>query len=103
MVLLALIAGCFVAPCLAGAVYVDATYRERSPRKRLFWAGSVGILSFSGFLLPYLYAGVFHRVYLFGVKSAPVVGSPYEILLLHFAVGIAGSALSGILYVTQRY
>ena len=89
MVWVALLVGPVVALLAAAAVYADATRRLLSRRARLLWTLIVGFGGVCGFLVPYLFAGAFHRLYLRDLKPAPVAVSPFEILALHLAVGTA--------------
>lgn len=98
MVSVSLLLGFFVAPVVSAVVYADASRRGLSRQERLLWATIVGVGSFGGFSLPYLFEDVLHRVYLHGIKSAPVVTSPREILALHLTVGAAISVCSVVMY-----
>ncbi|WP_152421565.1 hypothetical protein [Haloferax gibbonsii] len=91
--------GLFAAPFFVILVYLDTTRRSLPQLTRLLWAGSVGVMSFIGFLLPALFENLIHQVYFFGIKSNPVVSTPYEILVLHFSVGLIISLLAFFLYV----
>ncbi|AZH24998.1 hypothetical protein [Haloplanus aerogenes] len=89
--------GSFVAPLVAGLVYLDATRRNFSRSVRLRWTVGVALVSVGGFLLPLFVGDALVRAYLLWTKPAPVVTSPLERLGLHAAVGLAvtGVALVG--------
>ncbi len=91
--------GLFVAPFFVILVYLDATRRSLPQLTRLLWAGSIGIMSFTGFLLTTSFENLIHRIYFLGIKSNPVVSTPYEILALHISVGMIISILAFLLYV----
>lgn len=89
MVSVALLVGFVVAPVAAALVYLDANGRNLSRRRRLLWVVGIGAVSFSGFLVPFLFADALHRLYLQEVKPSPVVDSPVEILMVHLVIGFA--------------
>lgn len=100
----AFLAAFVVVPAASGVVYADATRRGLPTRERRVWISAVGVVGVCGFLLPSLLGASLARAYLHGVKSAPVVTSPYELLALRVAVGTAVSASAVLLYaVGTRY
>jgi hypothetical protein len=102
--LLAALLGLVVAPVVAGLVYVDASRRGRSRRSRLRWALGVGAASFGAVLLPARFGDALVALYLHGLKPAPVVASPLEILMVRLLVGLAfGAAPLAPYWATTRY
>lgn len=98
MVLVVFLASLLATPLASGLVYRDALQRDVVPRKRLQWTLGVGIVSFSGFLLPHLFEDELNQAYLHGFKSAPLVAVPFELLALHLLIGITISTVSVLLY-----
>lgn len=98
MVLVALLIGFVVASVAAAIVYLDVNRQNLARRRCLLWVVSIGAVSFSGFLFPFLFADAFHQVYLQEIKSSPVVSSPAEILMVHLVIGFAASVASILLY-----
>lgn len=98
MVFVALHIGFVIAPVAAAIVYLDANRRNVSRCRCLLWVVSIGAVSFSGFLLPFLFTDALHQVYLQQVKPSPVVSSPVEILMVHLVIGFTISVASLLLY-----
>lgn len=96
--------GSFGALLAAAVVFGDATRRDWSRLERLSWAGSVGAVSFTGFLLPYSFGDVLRRVYLHQLKPEPLVASPYENAALKFVAWTATVLFAVALYgIASRY
>lgn len=95
-------AGVVVGLVTSVVVYADAARRDRSPdgerSARLLWTVSVGVASLAGFVVPYWYDEALRRAYFAWIKSSTVVTSPYEMLALHFAVGVGISIASVLVY-----
>ncbi|WP_115863170.1 hypothetical protein [Halorussus litoreus] len=107
---LLLSAGVVVGLVTSVVVYADAARRGRSQSDdrarssdcersaRLLWPVSVGLTSLAGFVVPYWYDEALRRAYFAWVKSSAVVTSPYEMLALHFAVGVGISIAAVLVY-----
>lgn len=98
MVSVALCIGLVIAPVAAALVYLDANGRTLSRRRRLLWVVGIGAVSFSGFLIPVLFADALHQSYLQEVKPSPVVDSPLEVSMVHLVIGVTISIASILLY-----
>lgn len=96
------VAGLLVSLVTTVGVYVHATRSGLSQSASLLWAGSVGVVSFGGFLFAYSFGDVLHRLYLQQLRPVPVAASPYEGTVLRVAVGVAVSALGVFLYGISR-
>jgi hypothetical protein len=95
--------GVLVAPIVAWLVYRDAARHGRSRATDPWAALAVGTVSLGGFLAPALAEGALARVYLVRVKSAPVVTSPAELLMLRIAVGLGVTAAALVVYGGVRW
>lgn len=96
--------GVLVAPVLSGFVYLDTARRSLSSSKRLLLATAFGVISFGGFLVPYVYRDQLSYAYLHVIKPRPVLISPYEWTTVGLVTGILISTILGFLYfVGVRY
>lgn len=91
--------GILVAPALSGYVYLDTARRSLSSSERLLFAIAFGVVSFGGFLVPYVYRDQLAYLYLHVLKPEPVLVSPYEWLTVGLVTGLLISAILGFIYV----
>lgn len=98
MASIALPVGFLVGAVVAGLVYVDASRRDLRRPTPLLSAGIAGVASLGGFLLSSLFDEALYRAYFVAFKSAAVVTSPFELLVVELAGGGSISAGSVLLY-----
>lgn len=91
--------GVLVAPVLSGFVYLDTARRSMSSSKGLLLATAFGVVSFGGFLVPYVYRDQLAYTYLHIIKPRPVLVSPYEWMTVGLVTGLLISTIVGFLYV----
>lgn len=91
--------GVLVAPAISGFIYLDTARRSLSSSKRLLFATTVGVISFGGFLVPYVYKDQLAYTYLHILKPRPILISPYEWITVGLVTGLLISTILGFLSV----
>lgn len=85
-----------------GTVYWDASCRRLSQRTRLRWTGGVGLVSSCGFVLSFsVLDDIFIDAYLYmyGYPTVITTFTPYDIVMMSFAIGVVISVLAVLIYV----
>ncbi|WP_338726782.1 hypothetical protein [Haladaptatus sp. DJG-WS-42] len=78
---------------------MDCTRRAVSLNGRLLRAGSVGALSVTGFLVPYVFSTQLQYLYFQILKPRPIAVSPYEWVAVNLTTGLLLAVLFVFFYV----
>lgn len=96
--MIAIFGGLFVAPILAGTIYVDTARRGLSVSRRLLLVALFGFGSVGGFLVPSVFTDQLIALYFAVRNPRPMAVTPLELLSISVATGVLISLLLGLVY-----